>query len=409
MRIVQLTDQYLPSIGGTERHVARLSASLAARGHDVCVVTMGRPGLPDRDVDNHGVEIIRVDAPELAVLRRGYRDANHSFHPPVPLPGTSSALASTISCWGADVVHGHNWFTYPMLAVKNRVDVPVVHTLHDFGAVCPKMTLLKPDGTLCGGPSLRTCVGCASSQYSTPVAAGLTVGLRIGSRLHGRIDRVLAVSEPVAASQQVAFPQTIEVVPTFVADGLATFAEHQPRPTFLPDGPYLLFVGALSPHKGIDVLLEAYRRLPEPRLPLVVLGVRKPDTPTLDAPGVVVVENVPHPQVMAAWQHARVGVVPSVWNEPWGQVVAEALTVGCPLVVSSTVGLAPQVKHANAGVIVESGDPQAFTQAILQILNDDTAASTYVTNGKRLAASLTVSSVVGRLETIFTEVVRGAR
>jgi glycosyltransferase involved in cell wall biosynthesis len=408
MRIVQLTDQYAPSIGGTERHVARLAEALTARGHQLAVVTMGRPGLPAHEVDAAGVEIFRIDAPELAVLRRGYRDDGHSFHPPFPLPGTARALAGVIGKWGADVVHGHNWLTYPLLSVKGRLDVPVAHTLHDYGAVCPKMTLLRPDNSICAGPQLGECLRCATTQYSAPVAAGLTVGLKVGARLHDRIDRILAVSQPVASAQQQAFSRPIEVVPTFIPDGLVELVADQPRPDFLPDGPYLLYVGALAPHKGLGVLLEAYRRLPEPRLPLVLLGVRKPDTPDLTGEPVVVVENVPHRQVMAAWRDAHVGIVPSVWAEPWGQVVAEALTVGCPLAVSDSVGLAPQVEAADAGLLVPAGDPAALAASIERLMEDRDLAERCAANGRTLAAGLTVSAVVNHLERIFVEMVGGA-
>lgn len=409
MRIVQLTDQYLPSIGGTERHVARLADALVRHGHEVAVVTMARDGLPTRDVADNGVEILRVDSLEVRALRRGYRDPNHSFHPPFPLPGTAAALATAIGDWGADVVHGHNWLTYPLLTVKHRLDVPVVHTLHDYGAVCPKMTLLRPDGTVCDGPRLGRCLPCAATQYPAPVAAGLTVGLRAGSLLHGRIDRVLAVSRPVADHQQRTFDRTIEVVPTFVADGLPELAAATARPAFLPDGPYLLFVGALAPHKGIDVLLDAYRRLPEPRLPLVVAGVRKPDTPDLDVPGVIVVENVAHADIMAAWRHAHVGIVPSTWAEPWGQVVAEALSVGCPTVLTDVIGLAPEVDAADAGLLVAPNDAAALAGAITRLSNDEVLRQRYAVNGPRLASTLTISHVVGRLETIFTDVVTAHR
>lgn len=408
MRIVELTDNYLPGIGGTERHVARLAAALVERGHDLTVVTLARPGVPNYEVDAAGVRVIRVDGAELGLIRRAYRSGD-SFHPPLPLPGTARKLGRLIANLGPDVVHGHNWLTYPFAAARG--DIPLVHTLHDYGGVCPKMTLLRPDGSICDGPSLTRCLPCAATQYRPPVAGALTVGLRIGAAWHRRIDRVLAVSQPVADAQAAAFGGPIEVVPTFIADGLKQQTANAARPSFVPDGPYLLFVGALTTHKGVQVAVDAHqllrRRLGDTCPPLVLIGVRKPDTPVLDAPGVHIVENVAHDQVMAAWTHASVGLVPSLWAEPWGQVVAEALTARCPLVVSSTVGLAPQVTDANAGLVVPAGDVAGFTDAIARLLGDPDTAHRLSVNGARLAETLTVSSVVGRLEAIFAEVAAG--
>src|SRR5437764_15419646 len=68
----------------------------------------------------------------------------------------------------------------------------------------------------------------------------------------------------------------------------------------LPAEPYILFVGALAPHKGILPLLAAYRQLVSPP-PLHLIGTRWPDTPNELPPGVTAFEGVPHPQVMVAW------------------------------------------------------------------------------------------------------------
>jgi glycosyltransferase involved in cell wall biosynthesis len=402
MRIVQLTDQYLPAIGGTERHVARLAETLAVRGHELVVVTMARPGLPARETQHDGVEVVRIDAPELALLRRFYNTPAHSFHPPLPLPGTTRALARAIDEIAPDVVHGHNWLTYPYLALRNRV--PVVHTIHDYGMACPKMTLLRPDRSPCPGPELRTCVSCAKDAYSAPVAAAVSVGLRAARPLHARIDRVLAVSDIVARAHQAMFPQTIETVPTFVQDGLTERFAHAPRPAFAPDGEYLCYVGALSRHKGLPVLLDAYRSLPNPP-PLLICGVPKHDTPDLSHPGITVVENLPHNEVMGAWRHATVALVPSL-AEAWGQVVAEAMSMSVPVITTSAVGLASELIRADAGIVVEPGNAPALVAAISELLGDPERRRAMGARGCAAAQHLSISSVVTRLEEIFEEVVR---
>ena len=125
--------------------------------------------------------------------------------------------------------------------------------------------------------------------------------------------------------------------------------------------------GALGLHKGVDVLLAARRRMRN-KLPVVLLGTPRPDTPAIDDPDVIVVHNVPHPQVMASWIRASIAVVPSVWHEALGFVAVEALIAGCPVVASNVGGLREVVQHDTTGLLVPPGDPDALAVALDKLL-----------------------------------------
>src|SRR4029077_11673894 len=83
----------------------------------------------------------------------------------------------------------------------------------------------------------------------------------------------------------------------------------------LADKPFILFFGALQPHKGLLTLLDAYSGL-DPPPPLVLIGSVWPDTPRYFPAGVTVMRNVPHADVMKAWERSLFGVVPSIWPDP---------------------------------------------------------------------------------------------
>ncbi len=224
------------------------------------------------------------------------------------------------------------------------------------------------------GPQLLRCTACSREVYGLPKAALLTAGLRAMWPLHRRVDRWIAISGPVARDNGPGLggdggAGRVDVVPTFVADDVAALAR-TPLTLDVPDEPFLLFVGALGPHKGLDVLLGA-RELLRRRAPLVVLGTPRADAPDLDRPGVVLHTDVPHDQVMAAWAAAAVGVVPSVWPEPFGQVAVECLAAGTPAVVSATGGLGEIVRDGVEGLLVPPADPRALAAALDRLLGDD--------------------------------------
>lgn len=409
MRILQLSELYPPVVGGTEKHTQRLARELALRGHQVSVATMAVPGSPSFEVDEHGVRVHRLEGALTSRLPGAVTDRSRPFHPPFADPGLVTAMQALLHREQPDVVHGHNWLTYTYLRAETDPHRPVLHTLHDFSQGCPKRTLLRPDGSTCDRSSLSRCVPCGAEQYGPLKSAVIATGLSMSQRFdHRKVSRFLAVSSAVAAHAELfSAGRPVEVVPTFIGEGLYEIARRTPRPEFLPAGDYLLFVGALGRFKGLQVLLEAYELAGRP-LPLVLIGTRKPDTPSTFGPGVSVHEGIPHDQVMAAWRHCRIGLVPSLWPEPWGQVAAEAQTAGRPVIATRTGGLTDVVDDGVSGLLVPPGDSVALAAAISELLDDPRRADAMGEAGARRALSFTVGPVADRVEAIMSELFTAA-
>jgi glycosyltransferase involved in cell wall biosynthesis len=197
----------------------------------------------------------------------------------------------------------------------------------------------------------------------------------------------------------------IDVIPPFLADG-AFALEQGDRPSFVPpEGPYVMFAGALGSHKGIDVLLDAWGGV-DLDVPLVVVGLRRHDSPTHFPKGVIVVEDIPHKQVLQAWRHCAVAVVPSRWPEPIGLVALEAMAAGCPIVASSVGGLAELVEDGRTGTLVPPGDPMALRIAIAGMLADPDQRRRMGAAAIQKAQRYSAGTVVSELEDVYREVLR---
>ena len=166
-----------------------------------------------------------------------------------------------------------------------------------------------------------------------------------------------------------------------------------------------MFVGALGRYKGLDVLLEARRRMRN-RPPLVLIGALRPDTPKVDDPGIVMLHNVPSAQVMASWLRASVAVIPSVWDEPMGQVAIEAMLVGRPVVASDVGGLREVVEHGVTGLMIPSGDPGALAAALDSLLEDEAVRQRMGERGRLRAQQFEVAAVAPRIVEVFEDAVR---
>jgi glycosyltransferase involved in cell wall biosynthesis len=370
VRIVHLTDLFAPAIGGTERHVEALARAQAHQGHEVCVVTFAHPDLPEREVLDDGCVEVRRISGWNRVLRSRTARPGALYHVTAPDPGVVRAIDLVLGEWTADIVHAHGWMAFSGVIAAGRHRTPLVWSLHDYLAVCATRGFERPEGTRCPGPSLAGCAACASSFYGPARGLALSSALRISRRLLPRVDHFVANSQSVADPIIDAGiePSSVSVV----APVVGPISRVAPRPRVVPrTGEYLLYVGALSRHKGVPVLLEAYRRLQRratasgPALPpLVMLGTRRDDLTTALPPGVVLHTDVPHGDVLAAWRHATIGLVPSVWPEPFGLVAVEAMAAGVPVVASRVGGLAEVVTDGVTGVLVEPGDAASLTRAI---------------------------------------------
>ncbi|MFI1992224.1 glycosyltransferase family 4 protein [Actinoplanes sp. NPDC020271] len=405
MKILHLSNLYTPVIGGLERSIATSSAELVRRGHDVTVLTLAIPETQDQETID-GVRVQRVRSVANTLVPGLNEDPRKPFHPTTPDPLTTAAIARLLRAEHFDVVHSHDWLMYSYLPLRRtRFGRPHVHTAHDFGLACVRKTFAR-NGRPCSGPSLIRCVSCASVQYGGPRSLALTAGLH--AHRHRGIDALTAISTSVArALDQAKLPGElpVQVVSSLVPDGLDALARDTPRPDWLPDGDYLLFVGALGPHKGIGVLFDAYRKLvagwtaARPAPVLVCLGTRRDDTPE-PPPGTIIRHDVPHAQVMAAWHGAAAGAVPSL-NEGMGQVAVEAMLGGAPLVASAAGGLTDVVEDEVSGLLVPPGDVDALHAALLRVLTDTALADRLRTAGRRRGLNFTAARVVPRIEEVY--------
>jgi glycosyltransferase involved in cell wall biosynthesis len=389
MKVLQLMDLDGRRPGGLELSVRALCAELTERGHEVELTTLA---------DLRGWS---------RALKRFYEDPLRPFHPTVPDPGVVRELRRLIARARPDVVHAHGWIAYSALAAASSDGPPVVVGVHDYGHVCAKKTMLRGDDSICGGPALRACLSCASAHYGAAKAGALTLGLRVASPLHRRAAVFVANSNAVAEATRARLPSRarVEVIaPTPPGDALSAGS---PRPRFLPDRDgYVLFVGAFGGHKGLSVLLDAFRD-PGLHAPLVVIGAGDP--PAGIPANVTVARDVAHDQVLAAWRHSALGVVPSTWAEPFGLVAVEAMAAGRPVVASALGGLNDIVADGETGLLVPPGDARALAAAVNHLLDGPDRRRAMGEAARFRAARFSRAATVDQVESLYFEIASRAR
>lgn len=403
MRILMLSQFYPPTIGGEERHVRTLSVALAGYGHDVAVATLWHTGLAEFDIDE-GVRIYRLRG-TLARVDRLFSEAGRRHAPPLPDPELTAGLQRVISHEQPDIVHGHNWIIHSFLPLKAWSGARLVMSLHDFSLACAKKTLMFA-GAPCSGPGFSKCLSCAGEFYGPAKGIPTTLGnWGMGVIERAAVDIFLPVSHATAAGNRLVGSRLrYEVIPNFVPDTIgadegdtSAIEQHLVQ---LPPGEYLLFVGDLRRDKGVEVLIEAYRGLVDAP-PLVMIGRRTDDTPLELPPNVRILESWPHQAVMAAWRRSMVALAPSIWNEPFGIVVIEAMAASKPVIASRIGGLPDIVADGETGLLVPPGDVVALRTAITRLIADPEARARMGLAGSMRVDRFKVCTVVPRIEAVY--------
>ncbi|WP_310467434.1 glycosyltransferase [Sphingomonas sp.] len=134
-----------------------------------------------------------------------------------------------------------------------------------------------------------------------------------------------------------------------------------------------LFVGRLSPEKGAVV---AARAAADAGVPIAFCGDGEERDAVLSANPQAQMLGWLGQDELAAWmQRARCLVFPSLWYETYGLVVADALRIGLPVLVSRSCVAASLLEHGISGELVPAGDVQAWAAALSRLRSDELTAA----------------------------------
>lgn len=408
MRILMLAQFYPPIIGGEERFVRDLSVELVARGHEVVVATLWQKGLKEFEIEK-GVRIYRVHS-LMERLPFLHSDEGRRHAPSFPDPGVTLALRKIVAAEKPEIVHAFNWMVHSYLPLKAMSKVPLVLSLCDYSFNCVTKKLVYKDAP-CSGPSITKCPGCAVEHYGWAIGTVTVTTNQISGWFEKlAVDMFLPVSTAVAIGTGLTSKKLpYRVLPNFVADNIAEAqGDFEQYLAQLPNEPYMMYAGAFGRYKGLDVLFEAYGKL-QNIPPLVVIGYDTNESPvqTVNLPeNVRVLKNWPNNAVMEAWRRSSIALVPSVWAEPFGIVVLEAMATGRPVIASRIGALSDIVLDGETGLLVTPDSATELSQAIERLVGDPALREQMGQAGRQRLTEFKASSVVPCYEEVYHEMIR---
>jgi glycosyltransferase involved in cell wall biosynthesis len=397
MRILIAT-QHLEIVGGVETYLRAVIPLLVDQGFEVAVLG----------------EIGSI-ADGLAI--------SYSRHPAWSTAG--KAIRETLKFvvpWHPDVVFCHG-LSDSRLEAALAEHFPTVFFVHGYVGTCVSGTKChsRPDHAPCRRTLGLGCLaaylprGCGGRSPVTMLARYRSARRRLQNLK--RYPAVLVASNHMAQEllRHGLEASRVKIVPCFPTEEAPDPEPPKPRPR----SNRVLFVGRISPWKGLHHLIEAMPQAEarlQRKLKLIVAG---------DGSDRMAAENAARDQGVNAeflgWvtperrreemRRADILVVPSLWPEPFGLVGIEAGCVGLPAVGYASGGIPDWLHNGVSGQSApgQHPDPQQLCQAIVRALSDDNHWEKLRLGAWKTAHGFGRQSHLQRLISIFEETVIQSR
>ncbi len=269
-----------------------------------------------------------------------------------------------------DVIHIHNLhYAIGPIAIRiaKRQGIPVVMTLHNYRLLCPSATLfyngnLFTDSLHTRFPWQAVRLGLHSHSVFKTFWLAFTVWLHKKMGTWQMVDRYIpltAFAKQLFVDSTFGVPKEKFVVkPNFVSP---------PKRVKETRGQHFLFVGRLTPEKGIDVLLEAFGNTDKQ---LRIAG----DGPMREK---VVATCQKHPNMVYLGSLDKTGideqlasctalVFPSIWFEGMPMTILEAFAAGTPVIASHLGAMQAMVKDGENGLLFPAGNVMGLQSCVEQ-------------------------------------------
>ncbi|MCQ8183165.1 glycosyltransferase [Methylomonas sp. SURF-1] len=310
-----------------------------------------------------------------------------------------------------DLVHVHNFFPQisPSIydACRNN-GIPVVQTLHNYRLICPGAFLMRA-GKICeqcidGTPYQAALYGCyRNSRLGSLVVAHMVSRHRTLETWSTKVDRFIALTDFAKGKfVQAGFPaDKISVKPNFViappldTDSVGGARCHEQA----------LYVGRLSPEKGIGTLASAWGAITGDRV-LTVVGSGELSDGFAGLNNVHLLGFQNGRAINELMQRAGFLILPSVWYEGFPMVLLEAFANGLPVLASRVGSLAEIIREGETGLLFEPGNSGELAEKMRWLFENPAEQIRMGLNAKRAYSEKYTAEInYAQLAAIYNEVI----
>jgi glycosyltransferase involved in cell wall biosynthesis len=391
VRVLVVSDQYAPMVGGVPTVTRTLAHGLAERGHLVRLLVPS-PGRRTRPAAGGA-------AADRAAAEVGADDqVTVDFRRSVPWPWYDCMRVAWLSRSGArklitgfapDVIHIHSPLTLGGMArrVGRRLGIPVVYTNHYLPQNARPARRRRSRAFDAGFYAYLVWFGNNSTHVTAPTSTALDLLRDRGLRAPSTV-----ISNGVDLSAYCPGPVSAQV---------------RDRYCLRTDCPIILTVGRLSQEKAVDVLLQAAARLTQDAQ--IAIAGTGPDEDRLraqaerlglDGDRVRFLGFVPGPELPAVYRLADVFAIPSA-AELQSLTTMEAMATGLPVVAANACALGELVAGGRNGFLVTPGRPDELAACLDALLKEPDLRARMAAQSLRVISAHELSRSLAQWESLY--------
>ena len=378
-----MVNKFLYPRGGSESYMLKLGEKLSELGHEVEYFGMydekntvfNSSGMYTSNMDFHSTGQARFLYPFKII---------YSVE-------AEKKIGRVLDEFRPDIVHMNNinFQLTPSIiyAVKKR-NIPLVQTVHDYQMICPNHLLYsfsenKPCDRCIGG-STWNCLkhSCIHSSKAKSLLGVIEAKLYSLLKTYKKVDLYICPSNFLA--NKLLGASKIYEGKTFT---IHNFIEKKTVNTDKKaDEPYIAFVGRLSKEKGVELLAETAKLLPNYRF--AVAGSGPDDEVLKNIPNVIMMGFLNGEKLTEFMANAKLLLAPSVCYENCPLSILEAHSFGVPVVTMNSGGMAELVANGETGTLAMSADANEVAAAIEKTLGDEKYYDTLKANCEKMSEKI---------------------
>jgi glycosyltransferase involved in cell wall biosynthesis len=275
-----------------------------------------------------------------------------------------------------DIIHVHNFFPQfsPSIFKYFRDQgIPSVLTLHNYRIIYPNALLFHKGidhSTLSGSAySLIPKKVYRNSYLQTAAVAHMIEFNRHNKTWHKYVDRFICITEfQKQILVRAGLPESKLVVkPNFIETEESGTSINNDR-----QHPYFVFIGRLSPEKGVKELIEVWTKTKiEAHLYIIGDGELADEVKKNQQQNLEYLGSRPNKETIQILREARALIFPSLWYEGFPITILEAFSMGIPVICTDIGGQGEIVREGSTGLKYMPGDKDQLLNNIIAIQQDD--------------------------------------
>ncbi|HEX2582453.1 MAG TPA: glycosyltransferase family 4 protein [Dongiaceae bacterium] len=397
---------------GTETYTLQLAREYRRKGVDVEVITAIFPGEP-----RESEEITRYVYEDIPVtcIDKNYRP-NTRIKDTYYQPEIRPVLEKILREMRPDLIHVTHLInhTAALLEAADGLNIPLYATFTDFYGFCFNNKLEASDESLCAGPNARrtNCMACyikaAGPNPATPAlirhasrfphlglaARAIDLARKVPPLHRGPVDGIMEdlarrpdILGTLYASYREAAAPTRFMAGAYRRNGFQKpmrdiwfgidIARTPKPPRARAHRPVIGFIGQMAPHKGVDILITAFRRISQGTAQLKIYGPFDQDPSYVESLKTLAAGHdvefcgtFPSERIADIMRGIDLLAIPSRWYENSPLVLLNALATHTPVLISDVAGMTEFLEEGKNGFAFARGSSDDLERRLRAILAD---------------------------------------